>query len=89
MLADVVLLNEFARGEVGPEPAVFELARWRGLSAVDMLENRVRASGKLGGVAGVLAGVIREKPVLGLGTVASWKYALRAVWNSHLDCARI
>ena len=47
-------------GEKGEE-AIGEVAI---LSEVDMLENIVNASGKLGGVAGVLAGVINCKKKL-------------------------
>lgn len=41
------------------------------LSVVDIFENIVRASGKFGGVAGVLAGVINENPALFFGITAS------------------
>ncbi len=42
------------------------------------------ASGKLGGVAGVLVGGRRGNPEVGfLGTATSWKYTLRAVCEKN------
>lgn len=61
------------------------------LSEADILENADNVSGKLGGVAGVFAGVqigLKWPLWWQLGTVASWKNKLRAVSNCQCDAWR-
>ena len=66
---DWIGLNEFLiGGPIQPGPLGEKDDGAKGevaiLSEVDMLENIVNASGKLGGVAGVLAGVINCKKII-------------------------